>query len=230
MGSASLRRWRDRLPSRVVVAWAVLGAAGATCLMYSKAVFHGEAKDWLTILSETFPGMMFDGWWPHDSRGRVEVAGQLVYEGSGPPGEPERIVGEWHLGVASVLGLLGAVGGIIAHRLLRRPTTKAVGRDIRLWLLFSVVVFFGLAWAGIPGESRTLWSTARFVYQVSPAWAADDFDWLGPATVRSAVIALVVSWAAHVIAVAAGCRWFSGPGPDQAADYDDARPANPACP
>jgi hypothetical protein len=152
-----------------------------------------------------------------------------VYEGSGPPGEPERIVGAWHLGVAAVLGLLGAALGLVACRLLRRPTGTA-GRDFRLWLVLSAVVFGGLAWAGIPGESRTVWGSARLVYLFSPVWAPNEFAWLGRAAFRSAGIALIVGWAAHIVALAAGFRLFRGPTADQAADYDDARRANLTCP
>src|SRR4051812_30245579 len=76
-----IRVCRDRLPSRLVVAWALLGAAAENSLMYSEWVFDRDVDIWmirdgnLRVPPLSRQGMV------SPSVGWVKVGGMLVYEG-----------------------------------------------------------------------------------------------------------------------------------------------------
>src|SRR5262245_35327594 len=98
------------LPGRLVVAWAVLGAATAVGLMYFPRVFNART----TALP------MFTANSPYE--GRVRVLGVVVYDERSPNHVSLYVTVQWWLyGVMAGFAVLGAfVGAIIGRREERR--------------------------------------------------------------------------------------------------------------
>src|SRR5262245_32097695 len=96
------------LPGRLVVAWAVLGAAAGVALMYWPAVYHEEAIHWSGVWKSQ--GETTDR---ATSSGQVRVLGTVVYdEQSRLPEEIGRAILEWRQRVTATLLLLGGLGGL----------------------------------------------------------------------------------------------------------------------
>jgi hypothetical protein len=218
------------LPGRLVLAWAVLGAAAAVGLMYVPAVYEGRSSGMSDELTEEPPvflsriGMFF-------TEGRVRVLGEVVCEGrSQDPGEIYEAIDRWHTRVAGRLAAIGAILGALVgwreqRRWRRRPVVRRRGGW--LWLPASVAVFSVLAVAGVPGENAlTLWREWRWEMRVAEtagvglSWK-ELWDLHGGVIVRLAMYSVAIGWAVHVAAGARGVRLSFGRRPEQAADYGE---------
>jgi len=214
------------LPGRLVVAWAVLGAAAAVALTYSPVVYEERATHW--------SGAWRSSEGPPDraiSSGRVRILGTVVYdEGSKLPREIGRGILWWRQRVLASLLLAGGLAGAMVgwreeRRSRRRPLPRESGR--RLWLVASLVVFAILTVAGFPGDDRlSLWywleSEWSLAIRFGPSLPENErFEYEFGAFARVTIAAIVVGWAAHVTAGARGVRWPTSRRPEQAADYAD---------
>src|SRR5262245_9024599 len=204
------------LPGRLVVAWAVLGAAAAVGLMYFPPVFSART----TALP------MFTALSPYE--GRVRVLGVVVYDERSPDHVSLYVTVQWWLyGVMAGFALLGALVGVIIGRREERRWRRGptdTGRGGWLWLAASAFAFTFLVCVGVPGDvDWSVYERVRFGlrYGVPAAfrWSSVLF---GPGEVaRLMVAAVAIGWAVHVALVARGVQWMGGRQPDQAADYGD---------
>jgi hypothetical protein len=214
------------LPGRLVVAWAVLGAAAAVALMYAPVVYEERAIHisgaWRS--NEGLPNRA-------TSSGRVRVLGTVVYEESSKlPEEIGRGILWWQQRVlASLLLVGGLVGALVGWREQRRARRRALPRERggRLWLVASLVVFAILTVAGFPGDGRvTLWFWLEGEWSLAIRFGPrlpekERFESEFFAFARVTIAAIVIGWAAHVTARARGVRWPTSRRPEQAADYGD---------
>lgn len=200
---------RKRLPSRLALAWAILGASACITLMYSKFVFDCEDQVYFDIGE-------INGWGPHDLKGQLNVFDIVVFAGNERGNEAKRIVAQWRLAVVALLGLIGASIGLTVNWVRRRPSVPGGHIDLILWLSFSAIVFTILARFGIPGEYSVLWRYADSISKI-----LNNFTLVGGEAIRLALLALLIGWAARTVAGGFGLRWPPGTALDQAADYDD---------
>src|SRR5262245_18845064 len=232
IGSVSQTKAFSRLlrcrPGRLVVAWAVLGAAAAVALTYSPVVY----EEWAIHISGAWRSWEGEG--PPSlatSSGRVRVLGTVVYEeGSKLPEEIGRAILWWRERVLTSLLLAGGLAGALVgwheqRRSRRRPLTSERGG--RLWLVASLVVFAILAVAGFPGDDRLtlgywLESEWSLAIRFGPSLPEKErFELEFAAFARVTIAAIVIGWAAQVALRARGVRWPTGQRPEQAADYAD---------
>jgi hypothetical protein len=217
------------LPGRLVVAWAVLGAAVAVGLMYIPAVYLAESSDWPPYSSQipiflSRRGIFF-------TEARVRVFGTVVYEERSQESEELDVtIDRWYGRVAARLavvgGLVGALVGWSEQRRWRRGKLTRQ-RSGWLWLPASVVVFGLLVVAGIPGDVRwSLLNQVRWEMRVNKgvgsisSWS-DWLEWQADEMARLAVVSVVIGWAVHVAVGARGVRSMVGRRPEQAADYGE---------
>jgi|GEM_PF-5292321 len=217
------------LPGRLVVAWAVLGAAAGVALMYAPFVYDGQSSD-SPKYSSTSPvylsriGTFF-------SEGRVRVFCKVIYDKKYlREGEAQEAVDWWYCRVAASLAAMGALVGMrIGWREQRRMRRCGVvgSRGGWLWLLMTAAVFVLLVVAGFPGNNG--WSLLdqwrwqmRFADEYGLSWSWEDLPYLPwGEIVRLAIFSVVIGWAAQVAGGARGVRLSFGRRPEQAADYGD---------
>jgi hypothetical protein len=224
--TTALSRFLRWLPGRLVVAWAVLGAASAVALMYFPIVYEAQSTERL-LFTTRLP-------W----EGQVRVFGKFVYyKKSGRPGEIRGAIDGWRrwttAGFAGVGGVLGALVGRREQRRWQRNPASAC-RGGRLGLVVSAVVFMFLFVAGVPGDVE--WSLYQWMrWEI---WLYDLSFWRGRPISSYAldvaplpIVSVAIGWAAHVAAGARGVRLSIGRRPEQAADYaDDLVDATPSAP
>jgi hypothetical protein len=205
-------------PGRLVVAWAVLGAAAGVALMYLPFVYQARSTD-LPLFSTQMPLV-----------GQVRVLGMTVYDDQQwKPGAVRREIDGWRRGVAAGLAGVGAVIGVLVgwrdHRRWRRASGTATHGG-SLWLPASAAVFTLLFSAGTPGDVEwslyrwLRWEIAWFDQLSVTAWWRVLGVYAGDATLL-AIASRAIGWAVHVAAGARGVRWSFGRQPEQAADYGD---------
>jgi hypothetical protein len=206
------------LPGRLVVAWAVLGAAAGGAFMYLPFVYQAHSTD-LPLFTTIMP-----------LEGRVRVLGIPVYhDRQWKPGPVRRAIDEWRrrvtVGFAGVGAVLGAMVGRHEQRRRPRPSSPAA-RGGWLGLSASVAVFAFLFVVGTPGDVE--WSLYEWL-----RWEIRWFDLLKISVwhrllafyaidaVLLTIASIAIGWAVHVAAGARGVRWSPGRRPEQAADYGD---------
>ena len=204
------------LPGRLVVAWAVLGAAAGVALMYVPFVYEARLSDW-----------------PKSSKsppeGRVRVLGKVVCDAKSQ-GEPPKMVNWWHRRVAACLAALGGLGGALVgwreqYRLRRSGSARPSGG--RFSLAVTIAVFVLLVVAGVPGADEwTLLDHWRWRMRFAKELGASRLwtDLAGFSSrefVRLAIVSVAIGWAANVAAGARGVRLSFGRQPEEAADYGD---------
>jgi hypothetical protein len=224
-------RFLRYLPGRLVVAWAVLGAAAGVALMYCPAVYEVKLSDpGGYITPSESPRLSRRGIYFTDVR--VRVLRTVVYEENSQEHQDiSHTIDQWHRRVATRLLLLGAIfGGLIGWHEQRRWRKKQSPRDRRgwLWLPVSGAVFALLVFAGLPGVGGlSLWDEVRWDMRFAQAFGSrswtlkDVFESQRGEVARLAVCSVVIGWAAHVAAGARGVRLMVGRRPEQAADYGD---------
>ena len=217
------------LPGRLVMAWAVLGAAAAVALMYCPAVYEVKLSDSESFLTSDNIYLWRQGIIFTDVQ--IRVLGIVVYEQHSQDREEiYEAIDQWHRRIAILLFLIGAIiGGLFGWREQRRWRRKQSPHDQRgwLWLPVSAAVFALLVFAGVPGVSGpSLSALVRWEMRAAqwsgPGWTlAELFDERWGEIARLAVYSVVIGWAAHVAAGARGVRWMAGRRPEQAADYGE---------
>jgi hypothetical protein len=206
------------LPGRLVVAWAVLGAAAAMGVMYFPAVYKAQSTD-RPLFTTQMP-----------MEGQVRVFGKVVYdEKSWQPDEIRGAIDGWRRGMtagfAAVGGLLGALIGRREQRRLKGNCEFGC-RGGRLGLVASAAAFAFLFVAGVPGDVE--WSLYEWM-----RWEIWFIDQLGVTMWRRmsafyaidlallTIVSIAIGWAVHVAAGARGVRLLVGRRPEQAADYGE---------
>lgn len=208
-------------PSRVLVAWAFIGAGAAICSMYSFDVYYDGT--WVNCNSEA----KADG---GHAEGRVRVFNEMIYEGRRSIPIGWRIVDCYYgaavCGFAVIGGTVAATFGRIIPRRFRRPQRKSLLTLVTATgVVTLLLVKFGVP--GVNGGSIGNWIDLDNFWK--PNWASQFERKLSLDLLKDVLIlvgvALPFGWAFQVIVVSLVAGIVGRP--DQADDYDDAITGSP---
>lgn len=203
----------------VTLAWAILGASVAVCLMYSQIVFHSEIA---------IPFVQKE---PEPRWTNVEILGWTVFRGRISESDAERVVDSWYFATIAALAGLGARIGVAVVRYLPRRFRQAGPTDRWLWFLTTGLVAAFLIIAGVPGQDRSS-LISWIIDTIESPWpvGVGDIIWiLSLEGLKLVIFAVPVGWAMQTILVTFGLRLSRVPDLQEAANYEDRKvPQSPS--